>query len=541
MAGFSQYSQIVKPAEFVEPVSLDLLAKGTVYKEQMLEQNLEGINNLISYMDNIPSLQGIDTEKKNEILNNVKQQASQLSYSDLANPAVANQLKGYINSVVNDPDMKGIMERGLTAEKIIKEQQEAFNKNETYWNQGLDDLQKYQSQGKYIKDFKIRDNGGITPDMGSLIKKTKDILGKPPIVWVTDANGNTHSVEKYDEDKFMEVLQQVAGPQYAAYAKYNFDKKYENVDPTEDYKEAQKPTIAILTQAKIAAQAVLVNKNATAADKQEAQDAINAVDKSLAHITSLSNDPSLRSVLLDDLFNMEYNEGFSKAASIANAISIGKLEMTDATRLAKEFNYKVAEINAQGAKELTVYKEKKKYDAENTALAVSGLDPYSQAIYKKASSIGITITNDDGSLIPLQNVKDALQAKQEPFFIGTEEKNALDVIQAIKDGNVDFAAYMIFKNKNLWGGGEPSKSYEDLKNKLKYDEKTNKFSWKNVNSKEKHLTPSEIINSTKLKEYDVNIDKMTASTSNTIKLDDIPAGAIIDTTNMTYQGKKIIQ
>lgn len=513
MAGFSQYSQIVKPAEFVEPVSLDLLAKGTVYKEQMLEQNLEGINNLISYMDNIPSLQGIDTEKKNEILNNVKQQASQLSYSDLANPAVANQLRGYITSVTKDPDMQGIMQRGLIAEKITKEQQEAFDKNETYWNQGLDDLQKYQSQGKYIRDFKITDNGGITPDMGSLIKKTKDILGKPPIVWVTDANGNTHSVEKYDEVKFMEVLQQVAGPQYAAYAKHNFDKKYENVDPTEDYKEAQKPTIAYLTQAKIAAQAVLVNKNATAFDKQEAQNAIIAVDKSLAHITSLSNDPSLRSVLLDDLFNIEYKQGFSDAASTANAISIGKMEMTDATKLARELNNKLAEINAQGAKELTVYKEKKKYDAENTTLATSKLDPLSQAIYKKAQGLSIDITNDDGSLIPLDNVKDALQAKQDPFFIGTDKKNGLDVAQAIKNGNVAFAASMIFDNKNLWGGGKPSMSYEDLKDKLKYDNRTNKFSWKNANGEEKHLTPSEIINSTKLKNYDVDVDKMTASTS----------------------------
>lgn len=539
MAGFSQYSQIVKPAEFVEPVSLDLLAKGTVYKEQMLEQNLEGINNLISYMDNIPSLQGIDTEKKNEILNNVKQQASQLSYSDLANPAVANQLKGYINSVVNDPDMKGIMERGLTAEKIIKEQQEAFNKNETYWNQGLDDLQKYQSQGKYIKDFKIRDNGGITPDMGSLIKKTKDILGKPPIVWVTDANGNTHSVEKYDEDKFMEVLQQVAGPQYAAYAKYNFDKKYENVDPTEDYKEAQKPTIAILTQAKIAAQAVLVNKNATAADKQEAQDAINAVDKSLAHITSLSNDPSLRSVLLDDLFNMEYNEGFSKAASIANAISIGKLEMTDATRLAKEFNYKVAEINAQGAKELTVYKEKKKYDAENTALAVSGLDDISKKIYTRAISKGINIFNADGSLISIESIQNnPVYAPQDKKLIGTNSIKATEIVEALKDGTGgDLALYYIRLNSGLWGS--EIKPSEDTN--ISYDPKTKKYRWKNSNGESKALTPEEIISASGLKKYDVGLDETTSSTSNTIKLDDIPAGAIIDTTNMTYQGKKIIQ
>lgn len=512
MAGFSQYSQIVKPAEFVEPVSLDLLAKGTMYKEQMLEKNLEEVNSLISYMDNIPSLQGIDTEKKNEILNNVKQQASQLSYSDLSNPAVANQLKGYITSVTKDPDMKGIMERGLTAEKIQREQQEAFDKNETYWNQGLDDLQKYKSQGKYIKDFKIRDNGGITPDMGSLIKKTKDILGKPPIVWVTDANGNTHSVEKYDEDKFMEVLQQVAGPQYAAYAKYNFDKKYENVDPTEDYKEAQKPTIAILTQAKIAAQAVLVNKNATATDKQEAQDAINAVDKSLAHITSLSNDPSLRSVLLDDLFNMEYKEGFSKAASTANAISIGKLEMTDATKLAKEFNYKLAEINAQGEKELTVYKEKKKYDADNSAIALSGLDPLSKKIYGRAISKAINIYNPDGSLVSIESIQDnPAYAEQKNYLIGTSTVKARDVVQAVKDGNREIAAYVIFNNSKLWDGSKPKGTLEDLEKDIVFDGK--KYRWVNESTGHRALTPEEILTKSGLKKYDVNLDEMTAPTS----------------------------
>jgi hypothetical protein len=510
MPGFSSYSQIVKPAEFVEPVSLELLAKGTMYKEQMLEQNLEGINNLISYMDNIPSLQGIDTEKKNEILNNVKQQASQLSYSDLANPAVANQLRGYITSVTKDPDMQGIMQRGLTAEKIMKEQQEAFDKNQTYWNQGLDDLEKYQSQGKYIKDFKITDNGGITPDMGSLIKKTKDILGKPPIVWVTDANGNTHSVEKYDEGKFMEVLQQVAGPQYTAYAKHNFDKKYENVDPTEDYKEAQKPTIAYLTQAKIAAQAVLVNKNATAADKQEAQNAISAVDKSLAHITSLSNDPSLRSVLLDDLFNIEYKQGFSDAASTANAISIGKMEMTDATKLAKEFSYKLAEINAQGAKEVGVYKQKKEYDAATSAIAVSGLDPLSKKIYGRAISKGMNIYNPDGSLISIESIQDnPVYAPQKTFLIGTSTVKAKDVVQALKDGNKEIAAYVIFNNSKLWDGPKPKGTLEDLKSEIVFDGK--KYRWINQNTGDRALTPEEILTKSELKKYDVDLDETSTS------------------------------
>lgn len=508
---FTNYSQVVKPAEYVEPVSLDLLAKGTMYKEQMLEQNLEGINNLVSYMDNIPSLQGIDTEKKNEILNNVKQQASQLSYSDLANPAVANQLKGYINSVINDPDMKGIMQRGYTGEKIQREQQEAFDKNQTYWNQGLKDLQKYQSQGKYIRDFKITDNGGITPDMGSLIKKTKDILGEAPTTFVIDANGNQHSIKKYDEDKFMEVLQQVAGPQYAAYAKHNFDTKYENVDPTEDYKEAQKPTIAYLTQAKAAAQAVLVNKNATAADKQEAQNAINAVDKGLAHITSLSNDPSLRSVLLDDLFNMEYKQGFSDAASTANAISTGKMEMTDATKLAREFSYKLAEINAQGTKEFTVYKEKKKYDADNSAIAISGLDPLSKKIYGRAISKGMNIYNPDGSLISIESIQNnPVYAPQDKKLIGTSSMKATEIVEALKDGTgVDIAKFYIRANSALWGNDAKTKPSEDTE--ISYDPTTKKYKWESSNGEQKALTAKEIISASGLTKYDVDLDETPTS------------------------------
>jgi hypothetical protein len=482
-----------------------------MYKEQMLEQNLESINSLISNGYDIPSLQGIDTEKKNEIMEKVKQQASQLSYSELTNPAIANQLKGYINSVINDPDMKGIMQRGYTGEKIQREQQEAFDKNQTYWNQGLNDLQKYQSQGKYLRDFKITDNGGITPDMGSLIKKTKDILGEAPTTFVIDANGNQHSIKKYDEDKFMEVLQQVAGPQYAAYAKHNFDIKYENVDPTEDYKEAQKPTIAYLTQAKAAAQAVLVNKNATAADKQEAQNAINAVDKGLAHITSLSNDPSLRSVLLDDLFNMEYKQGFSDAASTANAISTGKMEMTDATKLAREFSYRLAEINAQGLKEVSVYKQKKEYDAANSAIALSGLDPLSKKIYGRAINKGMNIYNADGSLISIESIQNnPVYAPQDKKLIGTSSMKATEIVEALKDGTgVDIAKFYIRANSALWGNDGKTKPSEDTE--ISYDPKTKKYRWKSSEGEEKALTAKEIISASGLTKYDVDLDEIPTS------------------------------
>ena len=315
--------------------------------------------------------------------------------------------------------------------------------------------------------------------------------------------GNCCCTKKYDEDKFMEVLQQVAGPQYAAYAKHNFDTKYENVDPTEDYKEAQKPTIAYLTQAKAAAQAVLVNKNATAADKQEAQNAINAVDKGLAHITSLSNDPSLRSVLLDDLFNMEYKQGFSDAASTANAISTGKMEMTDATKLARELNNKLAEINAQGLKEVSVYKQKKEYDDANSAIALSGLDPLSKGIYMRAKTIGLKIINEDGTLVSIQSIQDnPLYAPQKTFLIGTSPVKARDAIQALKIGNKKIAAFFISNNSDLWDGVKPKGTIEDLESEIVFD--GDKYRWINQNDGERALTPEEILVKGKLKDYDVD-------------------------------------
>lgn len=508
MAGFSQYSQIVKPAEYVEPVSLDLLAKGTVYKEQMLEQNLEGINNLISYMDNIPSLQGIDTEKKNEILNNVKQQASQLSYSDLANPAVANQLKGYISSVTKDPDMQGIMQRGLTAEKIMKEQQEAFDKNQTYWNQGLDDLEKYQSQGKYIKDFKITDNGGITPDMGTLIKKAKDILGEPPTVWEVDANGNTHSVKKYDEDKFTQVLQQIAGPQFLAYSKYAFNKKYENLDPTENFKKAQEPTIALLADIKTKAQAILVNKNATMSDKKDAEQTIKLANEKINYISNLANDPNLKSVLLNNLFDIEYNKGFQEATAAANAISIGKIEMTDATKLARELNNKLIEINAQGAKELNVYKQKKEYDAANAAIAISGLDPLSKKIYGRAISKGMNIYNPDGSLISIEDIQNnPVYAPQDKKLVGTTSMKITEIVEALKDGNADIAKWFIRNNKGLWGSEKQPN--EDIE--VSYDPSTKKYRWTS-NGESKAVSAKEIFTVSGFGEkYDLNPNENSTS------------------------------
>jgi hypothetical protein len=198
MPGFSQYSQVVKPAEYVEPVSLDLLAKGTVYREQMLEKNIEGIDNLIYNAENMPSLQGIDTEKKNEIIKKIKEQASQLSYSDLTNPAIANQLKGYITSVTKDPDMQGIMQRGYSYETELSNKKEAAKKGNGYYSSILVQAQDYLDKGLYLKDKRFSGEGAAIPEISKLVTDAlKNVTKVKKNVY---SNGRWIPTESYDDD-----------------------------------------------------------------------------------------------------------------------------------------------------------------------------------------------------------------------------------------------------------------------------------------------------------------------------------------------------
>jgi hypothetical protein len=198
MPGFSQYSQVVKPAEYVEPVSLDLLAKGTVYREQMLEKNIEGIDNLIYNAENMPSLQGIDTEKKNEIIKKIKEQASQLSYSDLTNPAIANQLKGYITSVTKDPDMQGIMQRGYSYETELSNKKEAAKKGNGYYSSILVQAQDYLDKGLYLKDKRFNGEGAVIPEISKLV--TEALKNVPKVKKNVYSNGRWIPIESYDDD-----------------------------------------------------------------------------------------------------------------------------------------------------------------------------------------------------------------------------------------------------------------------------------------------------------------------------------------------------
>jgi hypothetical protein len=348
MPGFSSYSQVVEPAGYVEPVSLDLLAKGTMYKEQMLEKNLEEVQSLMYNSENIPSLQGIDTEKKNEIVNKIKEQASQLSYSDLANPSVANQLKGYINSVTNSPDMRGIMQRGYSYETMLKEKKEAEAKDKQYFNYGLRQAQKYMEDGKYLRDVTFSNLGGIAPNEADILKKAKDLCEKK----ITRVKvGNQYELKtQYDPEDLAAAIKTVSSgyTNYNLYHKFQFDGTTEGTDWTEYANDHFNP---IINTAKT--NLGLANANYAKAtkesDKAYYKKYVDYYSNQIDEYSKLINNPTATEEIKEKAFNDYQNDILDNQVSAMDAIQQGELKMDENTKMGIQFANELALVDRRAA------------------------------------------------------------------------------------------------------------------------------------------------------------------------------------------------
>lgn len=462
MAGFSQYSQIVKPAEFVEPVSLDLLAKGTVYKEQMLEQNLEGINNLISYMDNIPSLQGIDTEKKNEILNNVKQQASQLSYSDLANPAVANQLRGYITSVTKDPDMQGIMERGYSYESELKNKKDAETKGKNYYSSIIDQAVDYINNGKYFKETRFNGEGFIDPELQKL--KAEYLKNVPKVKTQKKVGGYWVESESYDQDALNANLSELySRPDAQKYLNYTFSQKYADVNW--DDKGREKVT-DLLTKAQQTANLAKANLAKTPNDIKALADLAEA-NNFIENYQSLLNNPSLigsqlkNAVINQDVQNM-INEDI-KTSNFMSQLSVNE----DAFALKSQ--------DLSNSLTLKSVDEQYKIQGELRKLQdESGLDP---SLYKNKTID--EYRRDAANIINKKKEKESKNKTSEgpEYFVGSTKYSQKELIDEVEGGNINLVKQILKNNPSIIIG--EGKEPDDI---VKYDVKTGIYKDKDNNN-----------------------------------------------------------
>ena len=363
MPGFSSYSQVVEPAGYIEPVSLDLLAKGTMYKEQMLEKNLEEVQSLMYNSENIPSLQGIDTEKKNEILKKVKEQVSQLSYSDLANPSVANQLKGYINSVTNSPDMKGIMQRGYSYETMLKEKKEAEAKDKQYFNYGLRQAQKYIEDGKYLRDVTFSNLGGVAPNEADILKKAKDLCEKKEMP--VKVGNQYQMVKQYDPEDLAAAIKTVSSgyTNYNLYHKFQFDGTTEGTDWTKYANDHFNPIIST-AKTNLGLAAANYGKATKESDKAYYKKYVDYFTNQIDEYSKLINNPTATEEIKQKAFNDYQNDILDNQVSAMDAIQQGELKMDENTKLGIQFANQLALEDRRAANDqsLAILRGDLKYD-----------------------------------------------------------------------------------------------------------------------------------------------------------------------------------
>jgi hypothetical protein len=414
-----------------------------MYKEQMLEQNLEGISNLIYNTENMPSLQGIDTEKKNEIINNIKEQASQLSYSDLANPAVANQLKGYITSVTKDPDMQGIMQRGYSYETELKNKKDAEAKGKNYYSPIIDQANNYMNTGTYLKETRFNGEGFVDPELQKL--KAEYLKNVPKVKTQKKVGGYWVETESYDQDALNANLSELySRPDAQKYLNYTFAQKYADVNW--DDKGREKVT-DLLTKAQQTAALAKANLAKTPNDRKAMAD-LEEANGFVSNYQSLLSNPSLvgsqlrSSVINQDVQNM-INEDI-KSSNFMSQLSVNE----DAFALKSQ--------DLSNSLTLKSVDERYKIAGELRDLQTkSGLDlnKYTDIDKYRKDAADIILKNAEKT----ENKKSSEELKQ---YVGDKEYTNKTIMEKVNAGDVKFVENILTAFPDMIPG---QRSHESLR------------------------------------------------------------------------------
>ena len=179
--GITAYSTPPKLSEYKEPISEELMMKGTMMDAQRIEQADQEIQNTFSQLKGIPSLPGADEERKKQILSGIQEQVKGMSYNDLRNPSISNQIKGYIQQVANNPDLLAIGARGTKYNQDMTTYQAltAKGKQVSPWNMaGLNEAQEYINKNLFIRDKRfsngVQEDPEINKAMMDAMKEVKE-------------------------------------------------------------------------------------------------------------------------------------------------------------------------------------------------------------------------------------------------------------------------------------------------------------------------------------------------------------------------------
>jgi len=371
--GFSPYSQVVKPAEWVDPLNLDVYAKGMAYKQEMAEKNLQLLSNAYNSLFSIDAY-GPDKRKLAEIDDQFRQQVSSMNFSDLGNMQTMSQINNLISEFSSNPQVLSIAQRTSFKDQEEKKMEEARKKGRTYKNRNYDRLMQYYNGEDFIEkpeSFSLS-SGYVIPE----IQKKQDAITKANTRQVAElgSDGRIRTYNKIDGNKAQQQWVQAINndPELAQYYRDTFEDEYEGTDWDQKGKE-------MLAQARNTA--LELAANSTGETKQEYEQKAKRYEDA---INSNYTGSYFKNIAFQEFVDNEAN-------NFGN--SINALDLKDIK--ADQFDLNRIRYNQQ--REMAKYKEGLKRETEDMKREAEAGKPSKDAIrtdrLKKAAAKGIAIVD----------------------------------------------------------------------------------------------------------------------------------------------------
>jgi hypothetical protein len=345
MGIYNPYNEVVQPAKFVAPMDLNLLLKGTQYKQQKSDQHLAEIQNSINNVLAIPAY-GKDKEVLNKKIQELQQAMGSLDVTNLETPQAKQQINSLINQFSQDKDVQAVAQRGHSYENMLGEKQEAEKKGNRYINYGLDDLNEYYSGDNYIRDYKFSNNGYLGADVGKIMENIKKTM-TPTKTTKTLPNGEVITEEKYDTDVLLENTKlQLQNSNWEREIKDRTQRKYKN-ENIDDYALQHASELeSIASQNLSNAYFIYGDPSSTKEQREKAVADIYKSQKDLATANSIKNNPYHGQAFLLGEIDNEKNKSINQVAEALNYHQESLPKLGEAYKMAEEHKHDFA-IQAQ--------------------------------------------------------------------------------------------------------------------------------------------------------------------------------------------------
>lgn len=378
---YNPYNEVVTPSKFVAPLDLNLLLKGTQYKQEQSEKNFNEIQGQVNNLLSIPAY-GKDKEILNQKLQELQQVMGGLDVTNLETPQAKQQINSLINQFSQDKDVQAVAQRGNSYQNMMAEKQDFDKKGKVYMNQGLRKLNQYYSGDDYIRDVKFSNYGYEAPDAGKIMEEVKKIV-TPSKKQVPGLNGTMQEIEEYEPEALKKAFEAITNsmPTYKQSLIDNLDNSLEGQDVNELAIKKYQPLLAQYQQNEINAMWLASQTSDPALktkylnDAQSAREGINLAQQVLQNPYSglAYKQAELSSLMNQDLKNMTDALTFHKE---------GERKMTDVAKMNAEHAHDFNLLAAQQAKEIAVEQAKESIkngiNANNFEILFQDLEDFKQ-------------------------------------------------------------------------------------------------------------------------------------------------------------------